>query len=178
MTCILISTDGILDITYRTSTGEDVTANTFMPDETELSGDCSDDNEESLTMKFKGFTLFMKFKKTPGGERWYVSTIDLTYSSSNPLLRQIDRPNLQVSVNSLHTLSLIFREFFNIWIRNWWNNLLFYSGEIVIRFEDITLPNASWQIVHVQWVWYCLVFTGKFSIFHKLCTFPCFYLLI
>lgn len=40
----------------------------------------------------------MLFKKSPGGERWYVSTIDLTYSSSNPLLKQIDRPNLQVSV--------------------------------------------------------------------------------
>lgn len=97
VTCILIRTDGILDITYRTSSGEDVTANTFLPDETELSGDCSDENTEGLTMSFKGFTLFMLFKKTPGGERWYVSTIDLTYSSSNPLLKQIDRPNLQVS---------------------------------------------------------------------------------
>lgn len=42
----------------------------------------------------------MLFKKTPGGERWYVSTIDLSYSSSNPLLKQIDRPNLQVSFYS------------------------------------------------------------------------------
>lgn len=100
-TCILIRTDGILDIKYRTSTGEDVVANTFMPDEPELSGDCSDDNEQSLTMTFKGFTLFMLFKKTPGGERWYVNTIDLAYSSSNPLLKQIDRPNLQVSVACL-----------------------------------------------------------------------------
>ncbi|XP_055312912.1 uncharacterized protein LOC129574649 [Sitodiplosis mosellana] len=99
-TCILIRTDGILDIKYRKSTGEDATANTFMPDETELSGDCSDDNVQSLTMIFKGFTLFMLFKKTPGGERWYVSTIDLAYSSSNPLLEQIDRPNLQVKLTS------------------------------------------------------------------------------
>lgn len=95
-TCILISTDGILDITYRTASGEDVTANTFLPDDVDLSGDCSEEDISSLVMKFKGFILYMLFKKTPGGERWYVATIDLTYSSSNPLLKQIDRPNLQV----------------------------------------------------------------------------------
>lgn len=86
-----------MDITYRTVSGEDVTANTFMPDDVELSGDCADQDVSDLTMKFKGFVLYMLFKKTPGGERWYVSTIDLSYSSSNPLLKQIDRPNLQVS---------------------------------------------------------------------------------
>lgn len=112
ITCILIRTDGILDIKYRTSTGEDVVANTFMPDETDLSGDCSDDNVQSLTMIFKGFTLFMLFKKTPGGERWYVSTIDLAYSSSNPLLKQIDRPNLEVSVASLCILIVFFHFLF------------------------------------------------------------------
>lgn len=86
-----------MDITYRTASGEDVTANTFLPDDVELDGDCSEEDIEHLRMSFKGFTLYMLFKKTPGGERWYVSTIDLTYSSSNPLLKQIDRPNLQVS---------------------------------------------------------------------------------
>lgn len=80
--------------------GEDITANTFMPDDVELSGDCSEEDIETLTMKFKGFTLYMVFRKTPGGERWYVSTIDLTYSSSNELLKLIDRPNLEVSVNN------------------------------------------------------------------------------
>lgn len=97
LTCILISTDGILDIKYRDVSGVDVVANTFLPDDVDLSGDCSEEDISSLTMKFKGFTLFMLFKKTPGGERWYVSTLDLTYSSSNPLLTQIDRPNLPVS---------------------------------------------------------------------------------
>lgn len=68
-----------------------------MPDDIEINGDCSDENVESLSMKFNGFSLYMLFKKTPGGERWYVSTIDLSYSSSNPQLVQVDRPNLQVS---------------------------------------------------------------------------------
>lgn len=95
-TCILIRTDGILDITYRDLSKHDVTANTFLPDDVELSGDCSDEDISSFTMKFKGFVLYMVFKKTPGGERWYVSNVELSYSSSNPLLKQVDRPNLQV----------------------------------------------------------------------------------
>lgn len=88
-----------MDITYRSKSGEDITANTFLPDDVDLSGDCSDEDISSVTMKFKGFTLFMVFKKTPGGERWYVSNIELSYSSSNPLLEQPDRPNLQVNKN-------------------------------------------------------------------------------
>lgn len=100
ITCILISTDGILDITYRTASGEDVTANTFLPDDVELIGDCNEQDISSMIMKFKGFELYMLFKKTPGGERWYVATIDLAYSSSNSLLKQVDRPNLQVSAVS------------------------------------------------------------------------------
>lgn len=147
ITCILIRTDGILDITYRTSSGEDVTANTFLPDETELSGDCSDENVEGLTMSFKGFTLFMLFKKTPGGERWYVSTIDLTYSSSNPLLKQIDRPNLQVS----ELFSFFFLNFkYNFSTESLVKKNFIHSGEIVIRRKKTTIPNASWQIVYVQ----------------------------
>lgn len=95
-TCILIQTDGILEIKYRTKSHEDVTANTFLPDDVELSGDCSEEDISSFTMKFKGFTLFMVFKKTPGGERWYVSNVELSYSSDNPLLKQVDREGLQV----------------------------------------------------------------------------------
>lgn len=104
-TCTLIRTDGILDIQYRTITNEDVVANTFLPDNVELSGDCSEADISSLTMIFKGFKLYMVFKKTPGGERWYVSNVELEYSSSNPLLKQVDRPGLQVSIqrNGLRT---------------------------------------------------------------------------
>lgn len=123
-TCILIRTDGILDITYRSISGEDITANTFLPDDIDLSGDCSEEDISSVTMKFKGFRLYMVFKKTPGGERWYVSNIELTYSSSNPLLEQADRPNLEVN-KFLKTKSIISSVFSLLeilkngkWIRN------------------------------------------------------------
>lgn len=113
-TCILIRTDGILDITYRTILNEDIVANTFLPDDVDLSGDCSEEDVSSMTMKFKGFTIYMVFKKTPGGERWYVSNVELSYSSSNPLLKQIDRPGLQVfhNVNFLHVPSSLSKVIF------------------------------------------------------------------
>lgn len=142
VTCILISTDGILDITYRTVSGEDVTANTFMPDDVDLSGDCSDGDISSVTMKFKGFELYMLFKKTPGGERWYVSTIDLSYSSSNPLLKQIDRPNLQVSFRLLFksfvAFSICFCSLFKEEekhqnVQQSFNLYVFSVGEIIVR---------------------------------------------
>lgn len=34
--------------------------------------------------------------QTPGGERWYVASMDLAYSSSNPVFEHPDRPKLSV----------------------------------------------------------------------------------
>lgn len=104
-TCILIQTDGLLDIAYRTVTSEDVEANTFLPDDVKLSGDCSEEDISSISLEFKGFKLFMEFKKTPGGERWYVSNVELEYSSSNPILRAIDRPGLSVCAQTIYVLT-------------------------------------------------------------------------
>lgn len=73
-------------------------ANTFLPDDPQLSGDCSEEDVSSIALDFKGFKLSMQFRKTPGGERWYVSHVELSYSSSNPLLKLVDRPNLPVSI--------------------------------------------------------------------------------
>jgi hypothetical protein len=45
----------------------------------------------------------MSFEKTPGGERWFMKNIELSYSTSNPIFEHIDRPNLDVKLvnNSL-----------------------------------------------------------------------------
>lgn len=74
-------------------------ANTFLPDNPKLTSDCSEEDVSSISLEFKGFKLSMQFRKTPGGERFYVSHVELSYSSSNPLLKQVDRPNLPVSDN-------------------------------------------------------------------------------
>ncbi|XP_055907302.1 lysosome-associated membrane glycoprotein 5 [Eupeodes corollae] len=100
ITCILISTDGLISIKYRNKLNEDVEADLYLPDNPVLSGECVESNSELFTMTFKGFTLSIIFKKTSGGERWYINHVELSYSSSNPLFEHIDRPNLDVRLNS------------------------------------------------------------------------------
>lgn len=96
-TCILIRTDGLLSIQYRDKLNEDKEADVFLPDAPELWGDCTESDVSSITIRFKGFTLWMEFKKTPGGERWYLNGADLAYSSNNQIFEHIDRPGLDVS---------------------------------------------------------------------------------
>ncbi|GAB0087676.1 uncharacterized protein DMENIID0001_020150 [Sergentomyia squamirostris] len=106
-TCILIRTDGLLSIQYRDRLGEDKEADVFLPDDVNLRGEC-DEDESSYTMGFKGFELTMNFKKTPGGERWYINNVDLSYSSSNKVFEHPDRPNLNVKLSTPAHNTLLF----------------------------------------------------------------------
>lgn len=98
-TCILIQTDGLLSIQYRDKYGEDKEADTFMPDQMDISGECWED-ESKVSLGWKGFVLNIYFSKTPGGERWYVNSVDLYYSSSNKIFEHIDRPGLDVKLST------------------------------------------------------------------------------
>uniref|UniRef100_A0A6B2EAK0 Putative lysosome-associated membrane glycoprotein 5 n=1 Tax=Phlebotomus kandelakii TaxID=1109342 RepID=A0A6B2EAK0_9DIPT len=106
-TCILIRTDGLLSIQYRNKLGEDKEADVFLPDNVDLKGECYED-ESSISMGFKGFVLTMNFKKTPGGERWYINNVDLAYSSSNRVFEHVDRPNLDVKLSTPPHNTLLF----------------------------------------------------------------------
>ncbi|XP_031640830.1 uncharacterized protein LOC116352405 [Contarinia nasturtii] len=93
-TCILIETIGMFNITYRTASDEDATVSIPLPNDVDrIFGDCSIENWASLSLKFSGFTLDMKFKKTTDSEEWYINTIHLIYSTSNPVFKQSDHPN-------------------------------------------------------------------------------------
>lgn len=98
-TCILIRTDGLLSVQYKNKLNEDREADVYLPDNVDLRGDC-DEDYASLSMTFKGFDLKIFFRKTPGGERWYVASMDLTYSSSNPVFEHPDRPKLNVRLST------------------------------------------------------------------------------
>lgn len=100
ITCILMQVDGLISIKYRNKLNEDVEADLYMPDDPQLSGECVESNLEILTMDFKGFRLSMTFKKSPGGEGWYINLFELSYSSSNPLFEHPDRPGLDVKLTS------------------------------------------------------------------------------
>lgn len=86
----------MLSVQYRDKLNEDKEADAFLPDNPDLAGDCSEEDFSQITLKFKGFLLTMEFKKTPGGERWYMSYVQLEYSSSNHIFEHIDRPGLDV----------------------------------------------------------------------------------
>ncbi|SPP84730.1 lysosome-associated membrane glycoprotein 5 [Drosophila guanche] len=104
ITCILMQVDGLIGIKYRNKLNEDVEADLYMPDSPQLSGECEESNMEIMTMEFKGFKLSMTFKKSSGGEGWYINLFELTYSSSNPLFEHPDRPGLNVKLTSpVHT---------------------------------------------------------------------------
>ncbi|XP_023160241.1 lysosome-associated membrane glycoprotein 5 [Drosophila hydei] len=100
ITCILMQVDGLISFRYRNKLNEDVEADLYMPDNPLLSGECDNTNLEILTMDFRGFSLSMTFKKSSGGEGWYINLFELTYSSSNPLFEHPDRPNLNVKLTS------------------------------------------------------------------------------
>lgn len=97
VTCILIRTDALLSIQYRNKLKEDAEADIYLPDELDIKGDCTEEDSGNIILSFKGFVLGMYFKKTPGGERWYISSMELSYSSSNSKFEHIDRPGLDVS---------------------------------------------------------------------------------
>ncbi|XP_013104124.1 lysosome-associated membrane glycoprotein 5 [Stomoxys calcitrans] len=100
ITCILISVDGLISIKYRNKLNEDVEADLYLPDNPVLSGECVESNMEILSLEFKGFKLSMTFKKSSGGEGWYINLFELSYSSSNALFEHPDRPNLDVKLTS------------------------------------------------------------------------------
>ncbi|KAH8399534.1 hypothetical protein KR215_000039, partial [Drosophila sulfurigaster] len=100
ITCILMQVDGLISVRYRNKLNEDVEGDLYMPDHPVLSGECVESNLEIMTMEFKGFKLTMTFKKSSGGEGWYINLFELSYSSSNPLFEHPDRPNLNVKLTS------------------------------------------------------------------------------
>ncbi|XP_017486584.1 PREDICTED: lysosome-associated membrane glycoprotein 5 [Rhagoletis zephyria] len=100
ITCILVSVDGLISIKYRNKLNEDVEADLYLPDDPKLSGECVESNYETLRLEFKGFVLTMTFRKSSGGEGWYINLFELTYSSSNSLFEHPDRPNLDVKLTS------------------------------------------------------------------------------
>lgn len=132
-TCILIRTDALLSIQYRDIYKHDQEADVFLPDYPELSGVC-DEDDSSISLTFKGFKMGIDFKKTPGGERWYVSNVDVIYSSSNDIFQHVDRPGLDVSI-------ILFK-------KNHLNKKFIISGEIINCCSQYTfISNTSREII-------------------------------
>ncbi|XP_043500651.1 uncharacterized protein LOC122523117 isoform X1 [Polistes fuscatus] len=106
--CILLQTDAVIAIKYRTILGEDRVASLFVPDDATVTGNCDNENTVTMSLKWDAFVLFWSFAKTPGGERWYVEKIELTYNSSDRHFEHVDQPHktVRLSTGSKHSAML------------------------------------------------------------------------
>ncbi|XP_012055816.1 PREDICTED: uncharacterized protein LOC105618895 [Atta cephalotes] len=95
--CILLQVDALIIVKYRTKLGEDQEADIYVPDDATVTGNCDNENTVTMSLKWKAFVLSWSFAKTPGGERWYVEKIELTYNSSDKHFEHIAQPNLATS---------------------------------------------------------------------------------
>ncbi|GBP26315.1 hypothetical protein EVAR_95486_1 [Eumeta japonica] len=100
-TCILLTVDALIAISYVTKLNERTEADTFVPNNAKVDGNCRDGDAETLSLSFKEFTLEWSFAKTPGGERWYVENLRLMYNSSARLLEHsaIQRKKITLSTS-------------------------------------------------------------------------------
>ncbi|KAL0859947.1 hypothetical protein ABMA27_010267 [Loxostege sticticalis] len=106
-TCILLTVDALVDISYMTKLNERADANTFVPNNVNVNGACKQSDAETLVLSFKEFALEWSFAKTPGGERWYVESIRLTYNSSARILEHAAKQGRKVTL-STDVRSLLF----------------------------------------------------------------------
>ncbi|KAI8433631.1 hypothetical protein MSG28_015639 [Choristoneura fumiferana] len=106
-TCILLTVDALIDISYVTKLNERADANTFVPNNAKVEGECKEGDSERLVISFKEFTLEFSFAKTPGGERWYSGNIRLTYNSSARILEHAAKQGRRV-VLTTNSRSLLF----------------------------------------------------------------------
>ncbi|XP_075214102.1 lysosome-associated membrane glycoprotein 5 [Lycorma delicatula] len=83
MICILIRMDAILNYTYTSKLGERQEKDQYVPDSPAISGECNDDDSKITLTWQKDFRLTFNFRKTPGGERWFVESVELKVDSSN-----------------------------------------------------------------------------------------------
>ncbi|XP_043518920.1 uncharacterized protein LOC122533354 [Frieseomelitta varia] len=98
--CILLQVDALITVKYRTKTGDDDEANIYVPTYATVTGNCDNQNTVTMSLKWDAYVLSWSFAKTPGGERWYVEKIELTYNSSDRHFVNIDQPNKTIRLST------------------------------------------------------------------------------
>ncbi|KAL0273467.1 UNVERIFIED_CONTAM: hypothetical protein PYX00_006122 [Menopon gallinae] len=92
--CILISTDGVVDFDYETNIGEIRDKPLYLPEVYEATGNCDKPDEAYINVSWEGFNWIVYFSKTPGGEHWYVSKMEmiLDTAAAAKVFEHIKRP--------------------------------------------------------------------------------------
>ncbi|XP_017777981.1 PREDICTED: uncharacterized protein LOC108563737 [Nicrophorus vespilloides] len=80
-TCILLKTDALIELSYKSNIGEE-TEDIYIPENALVEGNCKYEDESSMRLSWKGYTLILSFSKTPGGERWYITNVELRVNTN------------------------------------------------------------------------------------------------
>ncbi|CAG9816285.1 unnamed protein product [Phaedon cochleariae] len=104
-TCILLKTDALVEVKFRLHDLEEQ-ADSFIPEKALIDGDCRNEDASSMTISWTGYSLVINFAKTPGGERWYISSLGLTVSPDLPAFHGIPRQG-KSSIKLYHRQMLI-----------------------------------------------------------------------
>ncbi|XP_014205968.1 lysosome-associated membrane glycoprotein 5 [Copidosoma floridanum] len=106
--CILLQVDALITVKYKTKLGEEQEADIYVPNDATITGNCEGENYVSMSLKWDAFILKWNFAKTPGGERWYVEKIELTFNTSDRHFEHIDKPNKTKKLSTAKLNSLLF----------------------------------------------------------------------
>ncbi|XP_050518718.1 uncharacterized protein LOC126892907 [Diabrotica virgifera virgifera] len=82
-TCILLKTDAVVEVQFKLH-DLDEKADSFIPEKALIEGDCKDEDAAFMRISWTGYSLVINFAKTPGGERWYISSLGLNISPDLP----------------------------------------------------------------------------------------------
>ncbi|KAF7285987.1 uncharacterized protein LOC143199068 [Rhynchophorus ferrugineus] len=82
-TCILLKTDGVVEVKFKLH-GLDEQADSFIPENAVVTGNCAKEDTVKMTLGWGGYGLDLTFDKTPGGDHWYLSNVELTVSIDVP----------------------------------------------------------------------------------------------
>ncbi|GJQ77813.1 hypothetical protein Trydic_g16070 [Trypoxylus dichotomus] len=83
-TCILFKTDSLVEVIFKEH-GEDEIEHAYIPDNVIIAGNCQYEDSATMTISWSEYVLFWEFAKTPDGDHWYVSNIELTVGTSIPI---------------------------------------------------------------------------------------------
>ncbi|KAF6215443.1 hypothetical protein GE061_010196 [Apolygus lucorum] len=109
-TCILLKVDALVGFKYRTKLDEILESDSFVPNSATVTGDCSDEDRQNMVIKWKSFVLMIEFTKTPGGERWFVSKIEVKFDSGDHFFEHIKNPGRTYTLSTVgsHGSQLLF----------------------------------------------------------------------
>ncbi|KAL4127178.1 hypothetical protein QTP88_011375 [Uroleucon formosanum] len=82
-TCILLRVDAVIEVKFKTKLGSEDQTDLYVPDDAEVTGDCSNEDDATLILKWKNFVFTWYFTKTLGGERWFVKALELEINTGD-----------------------------------------------------------------------------------------------